>query len=77
MVGLIHLMLAMVHAMTSLCSLSIQSRSSSYSRVSLLEIMTGRVLDGPRKAYRRFSSRGLSSKLGGHSIDEGRVELNI
>ena len=73
--GSIPLRSATDQPISPLCLCKVVRRALSWSFSKLEEMMTGRVSFGPRYAYLSDSSKGLSSRVGGHSRDDLRTSL--
>ena len=73
MVGLIPLISVIDHPMASRLDFKMAKRASSCVELRSEAMMTGRISDGPRKAYFKSSGKGLSSGLGVVSEEEEGV----
>lgn len=68
-VGLMQSMLVILHPIDSLWFLRILNNLSSCIEVSVVEVMTDRVLDSPRNTYLKYLGKDFSFNFGGWTID--------
>ena len=69
-------MFAMVHSNAFLCFRITLSNLSSYNLVKEEEIIIGNLSDFSKNAYYKWEYKGLSSRIGGSSMDSLGLDFN-